>query len=64
MFVKRVLHPISMKHPNQFLIGSIGDRSGASFAVSYFSIEFRIDGRWVPAEILFDHRIAELEALM
>ncbi|MGY5392764.1 hypothetical protein [Acinetobacter sp. NigerLNRRAM0016] len=62
MVVKRVLHPTSMKHPNKFILQALGNKSTSTDVVPYFQIEFRVDGRWVPAQYLFEHRINELEA--
>ena len=62
MVVKRVLHPTSMKHPKQFVLQPMGNKAVSNDVVPYFQMEFRIDGRWIPAEQLFKHRINELEA--
>lgn len=62
MVVKRVLHPTSMKHPKQFVLQPMGNQAASANVVLYFDIEFRIDGCWIPAEKLFEHRIKELEA--
>ena len=63
MVVKKVLHPISMKHPQRFLVKPIGNPLASLDGIFYSDIEFRVDGNWISAKKLFKHRINELEAL-